>query len=109
MVAKKRINSKQKGKRGELELVHYLKSYGVEARRGVQYEGSSDSPDVISDLEDIYIECKNTQNTSFYKWMEKAEAEADKNQTPVIFHRKNAGKWMVFVDAEYFMKLRIKQ
>lgn len=33
------INSKQKGKRGELKAVKYLKSLGYEARRTAQYSG----------------------------------------------------------------------
>ena len=33
------MNSKQKGKRGELELAKELKSYGYDVHRSVQYNG----------------------------------------------------------------------
>ena len=34
------LNSKQKGKAGELELAHILKDYGYDTRRGQQYCGA---------------------------------------------------------------------
>ena len=42
------INSKQKGKRGELEWVNILKGYGFHAERTQQFKGTPDSFDVIS-------------------------------------------------------------
>lgn len=53
-------NSRQKGKRGELAAAHYLRSLGfISARRGVQYSGSPDSPDVVCDeLPGVHIEVK---------------------------------------------------
>ena len=41
------MNSRTKGKRGELELAKALRLYGYDARRGQQYHGGADSPDVI--------------------------------------------------------------
>ena len=44
------INSRSKGKRGERMAAKYLKTHwGIDAARGVQYSGSTDSPDVKSD------------------------------------------------------------
>jgi Holliday junction resolvase len=41
--------SREKGKRGELELAAELRRlFGIEARRGVQYCGGGDSPDVVA-------------------------------------------------------------
>jgi Holliday junction resolvase len=53
-------NSRQKGKRGELEAAKYLRSLGfTSARRGVQYSGGPDSPDVVCDeLPGVHIEVK---------------------------------------------------
>ena len=36
--------SREKGKRGEREVAGLLRSYGYDARRGVQYHGGEDSP-----------------------------------------------------------------
>lgn len=53
------VNSNAKGKRGERALAAYLTSLGFPARRGVQYRGGTDSPDVVSDgLDGVHIECK---------------------------------------------------
>lgn len=54
----KRINSRQKGKRGEREAAAFLKSIGIEARRGQQYSGGKDSPDLITELHRVHIEVK---------------------------------------------------
>ena len=39
-------NSRRKGKEGELEVARILRDHGYDSRRGVQYSGSPDSPDV---------------------------------------------------------------
>ena len=60
-----KINSKQKGKRGELELVHELESFGLHAERGQQFKGSPDSPDVTcKELCDFHIEVKRNERTA---------------------------------------------
>jgi Holliday junction resolvase len=54
------IDSRQKGKRGEREAAKYLRSLGfTSARRGVQYCGGCDSPDVVcNELPGVHIEVK---------------------------------------------------
>jgi len=54
----KRINSRQKGKRGEREAAAFLRSLGFEARRGQQFAGGGDSPDVVTSLSNVHIEVK---------------------------------------------------
>ena len=52
----KRKNSRAKGQRGERELASELQRlFGVNARRGQQYCGGADSPDVVSDFNDIHF------------------------------------------------------
>lgn len=56
---KKKINSRAKGKRGELEAVKFLRSLGFTARRGQQFSGGPDSADVeVEELSNVYIEVK---------------------------------------------------
>ena len=43
------MNSRQKGKVGEREFAALLRVQGFDARRGVQFCGGVDSPDVVSD------------------------------------------------------------
>ena len=57
----KRINSRAKGSRGERALVKYLLGLGFEGfRRGQQYAGGPESPDVTGceELDLVLIECK---------------------------------------------------
>ena len=52
--------SREKGKRGEREASNFFKPYGYETRRGVQYHGGPDSPDVVG-LPDMHIEVKRVE------------------------------------------------
>ena len=68
--------SKRKGKSGELEVVSLLKTAGFPARRGQQFLGNSDSPDIVCESLPLHIECKRTESISIYPVMEKAQADA---------------------------------
>lgn len=92
---------------GELDFVHFLKDRGIEARRGQQYEGSSDSPDVIAGgcLSDFHVEVKRTERTNLYPWLEQACTDADICKTPVVAHRRNGERWVIILDARDFIRL----
>ena len=44
------MNSRAKGKRGELDCRSLLREFGYEAHRGQQHQGGAESPDVIHDI-----------------------------------------------------------
>ena len=98
-------NSKQKGKRGELEFARFLRQNGIDARRGQQYKGTPDSPDVVSDMDDIHWEVKRTEKLQLYKFLDKAVLDAGMTQTPVIAYRKNKREWVCILDAVDFLRL----
>lgn len=97
------INSKAKGKRAELEIAALLRTYGYEARRGVQYQGGQDSPDVVG-LDGIHIEVKHVENLNINKAMEQADKDSGEN-IPVVFHRKNRTPWLVTMHLDDFMNM----
>ena len=97
--------SKDKGKRGEREVAELLRKYGFEARRGQQFKGTKDRPDVVHNMENFYIEVKRTQAFSLYPVLKKAGEECDEFEEPLIFHRRNGKAWVVVLDAEYFLEL----
>lgn len=99
-----KINSKQKGKTGELEVSHYLKDRGFDARRGQQFSGGDDSPDVVHSIEGIHIEVKRTEKLQLYKFLKQAITDA-KDKIPTIWHRQNKQEWVVILRAEDFIKL----
>ena len=63
--------SRDKGKRGEREVAEFLRDHGIPARRGVQYAGGADSPDVIG-FEGVHIEVKRTEALRLYPALEQA-------------------------------------
>jgi len=97
--------SRNKGKVGEREVVALLKEYEFEARRGQQFRGGDDSPDIIHDICNVHIEVKRTEQFNLYKAMEQAGEDRESNEWPVIFHRKNGRKWMVVLEAEHYLLL----
>ena len=98
-------NSRAKGTRGELEAAHFLADHGFPARRGQQFAGSPDSPDLVCEvLPGIHFEVKRTERTDLYGWLAQAKADAG-GKLPVVLHRKNESRWLVILDAEDFLSL----
>lgn len=99
------MNSRQKGKRGEREAAHFLTDEGFPARRGQQYCGCPDAPDVACPLlPGVHFEVKRTQRTDLYGWMAQAKADAG-TRLPVVLHRKNDAPWLAILDAKDFLAL----
>ena len=98
------INSRQKGKTGELELSHKLKEYGYDAKRSVQYNGKDGQADVLG-LPAIHIEVKRVERLNLYDAMEQAKRDAKNGDAPTVFHRKNRSNWLVTMELDDFMKL----
>jgi len=89
-------NSRNKGKRGEIELGHELRRiFGVDARRGRQFSGSDESPDVVG-LDGVHIECKRVEALRLYEAVEQSVADAGPN-VPVVCHRRSRKPWLLVV------------
>jgi hypothetical protein len=100
------MNSKLKGKVGELEAAKFLASHGFPARRGQQFAGGGDSPDVVCEgLPAFHFEIKRTERTDLYGWMRQARADAAPDRMPVVMHRRNNAVWLVVLDARDFLNL----
>lgn len=98
------MNSRQKGKRGELELAKILRENGYEARRGVQYKGGSDSPDVVG-LPGMHIECKRVERLDLTAAYEQSFGEAGDGEIPLVVHKKNGEPWFVTLTLEDFIRM----
>ncbi len=97
--------SRDKGKRGEREVVKLLESHGFEARRGQQHRGGSDSPDVIHNIANVHIEVKFVEALRLYKALEKEKTEAEAGKVPVVFHRRKGKPWVAILDADDFLNI----
>jgi Holliday junction resolvase len=92
------IFSRNKGKGGERELARELsRVFGISARRGVQFQGSPDSPDVVTEISDLHIECKRTERFRLYESLEQAVDDCGATKIPVVFHRQNKKPWVAIV------------
>jgi len=92
--------SRTKGKVGEREAAKEIsRVLGVDARRGVQYAGGTDSPDVVHGLPGVHFEVKRTERLSLWAAIDQATADAG-DQTPVVLHRSNRRPWIAIVRLE---------
>ena len=98
------MNSRQKGKAGELELAQLLRAYGYTARRGQQYSGANGDADVVG-LPGVHIECKRVEKLDIYKAVEQSVRDAHVDELPAVFHRKNRHGWLVTVRLDDFLAL----
>lgn len=97
--------SRRKGAEGERELANLLKTYGFDTRRGQQYHGGGDSPDVIG-LPGIHIECKRVEKLNIENAMAQSRRDAEgTDEVPVVMHRRNREKWKVTMDLDEFMNM----
>lgn len=98
VVVKKRINSRAKGAAGERELANWLKERGHDARRGQQFSGGTDSPDVVCPtLEGFHIECKRVEAGNLYVWLAQAVKDAGATKIPLVVHRRNKKDWVAIL------------
>jgi len=97
------MNSNRKGKSGEREFAAYLRGHGIEARRGQQFSGSPDSPDVISSLP-FHVEVKRVESLNLGKACEQAASDAG-GRPWVVASRRNRGPWLITMNAETFLSL----
>lgn len=93
--------SRNKGKRGELELSHALQKLGFpDARRSQQFCGSAISAD-LSGIPGIHAEVKRTETLSLYAAYAQAVRDAGgSDDIPVVFHRRNGKPWLVILSLE---------
>lgn len=94
--------SRRKGAVGERELSKELsRLFNVDARRGRQFKGTPDSPDVVG-LEGIHIECKRDESTLgklLYRAIEQAKEDSGES-VPIVIGRRNRENWVVAVELD---------
>ena len=91
------MRSRDKGARGERDAAQAWSSViGGQARRGQQFSGSPESPDVVIDSPRIHLEVKRTERGNLYSWLDQAIADAGE-KIPVVLHRRNRREWVLVV------------
>ena len=112
------MNSREKGKRGERAWRDELRAQGFQARRGQQFSGSPDSPDVVCPaLPWLHFEVKAVERLNIEEAMEQARRDCRRAETgnlkpelggvsrvPVVAHRRSFRPWLVTMEAETFFQ-----
>lgn len=88
------MNSRSKGKRGELEAAHLLRKYGYDARRGQQYAGINGDADVVG-LPSIHLEVKRVEKLNIDDALAQSIRDAKDDEKPIVLHRRNRTEWKV--------------
>lgn len=99
---------RDKGIRGELEAAKALaRLFGCEARRGKQYSGDEDSPDVKHSIPGLHIEVKRRERFRLREAIEQAVNDAGES-VPVVLHRANNTPWLAIVVLDDLPELATK-
>ena len=98
------MNSRAKGARGERQWRDELRVNGYRARRGQQFSGSPDSPDVVcDDLPWAHFEVKFVERFNVYDAMDQAAGDAGP-KVPLVVHRRVFRRSLVVMTAETFFQ-----
>lgn len=95
--------SRNKGKRGELALVHFLNEHGLSVRRGMVFLKQSD----VIGLLGIHCEVKAVERLNVRQAMEQAirESEKRKDGMPAVFWKVSRKPWLTIMLTEDWVKL----
>jgi len=95
--------SREKGKRGEREVAGILRQHGYDSKRGVQYHGGPDSPDVVG-LPGYHIEVKRVERLDLQRAYRQSESDAAADEVPLVIHRRSHEPWMVTMTLDDFLE-----
>jgi hypothetical protein len=99
------MNSCEKGKRGERAWRDELVANGYDARRGRQFSGTPDSPDVVCpQLSAFHFEVKSVERLNVNEAMAQAVEDAG-DKIPVVAHKRNRGEWLVTMRASDWFEM----
>ena len=94
------INSRDKGAQGEREWAAYLRdSFELPTRRGCQFAGGPDSPDVVGGIPGTHPEVKRVERLNIHQAMAQAVADCG-DLIPYVAHRRNRTEWLVTIRAK---------
>ena len=100
------MNSRDKGKRGELEWASFLRDHGFPgARRTAQSCGRYGLADVDG-VRGLHFEVKRRERGNTEEWLQQAERDSALTKNiPVVAHRRNREEWKITLRAEDFLRI----
>jgi len=105
------INVRNKGKRGELEVVKIINKFlNTTLRRTPNSGGLSIKGDIIDTkdtiVHNIHFEIKNQSNIAIPKWWKQTTSDCSSNKVPILIFKHN-NQWLSVLllnDLLYFIK-----
>ena len=92
--------SRNKGYRGEKEVEKILRDHGINAKRGLVFNGE---PDIVDDTP-YHWEIKRQERTQIGEWM-KQSTEQCRGKIPTVVHRRSREDWLITMKFEDFLNL----
>jgi Holliday junction resolvase-like predicted endonuclease len=91
------VNSRAKGKRGEHLACEALRALGIEARRSVQYSGEAGDDDLITSVQGIGFEVKNTNRLQPYPFLDQASRQCKRGSSrlPVVVMKSDNREFLI--------------
>lgn len=99
------MNSCRKGKVNELAWAAILTAAGFDARRGQQFSGSPDSPDVVCHALPVHFEVKAVEKLNVHDAIAQAKKDCPQGKWRAVAHKRNRSGWLVTMPAEDWLGL----
>ena len=99
------VNSRNKGKRGELEVAKLLRDYGFDGRRTAQYCGNTGEAADVVGLPGHHLEIKRCETIKLMDWIQQAERDAKHGEEPAVVFRKSQEPWRIVVSFEHYLRI----
>lgn len=102
------INSKQKGKKGELYVANKFKEHGYNCNRTAQFKGNTGRADDIEGIDYIHCEVKFVERLNIEEAIKQAIRDSlasNRKAMPTVFHKKNYNELLVTMRFEDWIKM----
>ena len=98
------MNSRSKGKRGELELAQLLRNNGyINARRTAQHCGNTGGAPDVTGVDGLHIECKRVEQFRDDVSLQQAERDSRAGDLPIVIYRRNGEEWKALTRLDTFL------
>ncbi len=99
-MSERKIQSREKGKRGERDAARVLTDVlGIPFNRSQQFKGAPDSADLAGPAR-LAVEVKYRERLNVRKAYEVAWEECSPDEIPLLMHRKKLSNWLVTLEAK---------
>lgn len=99
------MNSKRKGKNGELEFSRLCREHGYDCRRTAQYCGNTGDAADVTGLPGIHVEVKRVERLNVSEAMGQAIRDARPGELPIVAHRRSHEPWLATMRLEDWFEL----